>query len=163
MFTPIKRADLVAAARRFRGTPFVHQGRNRDGVDCLGLLLAAGRACNPEIDAYWREMALAEGRPLLKSGNPIDDPRYDITPNAAEMKLWLEYVAVRKNNLVPRPGDVLTFLLNQNPAYLGFATEVQGRLYVLAAFSTARMVTERALTGHLRASLRGVYETRGIV
>jgi len=163
MFTPIKRADLIAAARKFRGAPFVHQGRGRAGVDCLGLLLVAGRACNPGIDAYWRELALAEGRPMLKSGNPIDDPRYEIAPNAAEMKEWLDYVAVRKVGLVPTPGDILTFSFNLNPAYLGFATEVQGRPYVLAAFSTAKMVTERSLTGHFRASLRGVYEARGVV
>jgi len=163
MFTPIKRADLVAAARKFRGVPFAHQGRSRGGLDCLGLLLTAGRACNPEIDAYWRELAIAEGRPLLKPGNPIDDPRYDITPNPAEMTAWLDYCAVRKAVLAPRPGDILTFLMNLNPTYLGFATEVQGRPYVLAAFSTARMVTERALTGHLRAQLRGVYEPRGVV
>jgi cell wall-associated NlpC family hydrolase len=32
---------LIDAARSFVGTPFLHQGRNRRGLDCIGLVIAA--------------------------------------------------------------------------------------------------------------------------
>jgi cell wall-associated NlpC family hydrolase len=37
--------DIVTEARTYLGVPWVHQGRSRDGVDCLGLaiLVAAAR------------------------------------------------------------------------------------------------------------------------
>jgi cell wall-associated NlpC family hydrolase len=33
------RADIVARAREWIGTPYRHQGRRRDGCDCLGLIV----------------------------------------------------------------------------------------------------------------------------
>lgn len=38
----VSRAEVVAAARRWVGVPWLHQGRNRHGVDCAGLLLVVG-------------------------------------------------------------------------------------------------------------------------
>ncbi len=35
---------LVAEARSWVGVPFLHQGRSRDGVDCVGLVVAVCRA-----------------------------------------------------------------------------------------------------------------------
>lgn len=37
-------ADIVQEARTYIGTPWVHQGRSRDGVDCLGLASLVARA-----------------------------------------------------------------------------------------------------------------------
>lgn len=34
-------AALVAAARSFVGVPFLHQGRTRQGIDCVGLVIAS--------------------------------------------------------------------------------------------------------------------------
>lgn len=40
----IKRADIVASARKFVGTPFIHQGRDPvRGLDCVGLIWAVGK------------------------------------------------------------------------------------------------------------------------
>ena len=36
-------SEIVAAARRYKGTPFRHQGRSHRGLDCLGLLAVAFR------------------------------------------------------------------------------------------------------------------------
>lgn len=33
-------ADIVAAARDWKGVPFLHQGRSRHGVDCIGFIAA---------------------------------------------------------------------------------------------------------------------------
>lgn len=40
----IPAADLIATAREWVGVPWVHQGRSRTGIDCLGLLIVVGQA-----------------------------------------------------------------------------------------------------------------------
>jgi cell wall-associated NlpC family hydrolase len=52
----IEAAALVAEARTWIGVPFVHQGRSRFGVDCVGLVLGVRNALEP-----WPE-AMAEAR-----------------------------------------------------------------------------------------------------
>lgn len=41
---PLTRAAIITAARAQLGTPFRHQGRSAQGVDCVGLLICIGRA-----------------------------------------------------------------------------------------------------------------------
>lgn len=52
----MRSADVVAAARGWLGVPYRHQGRSREGVDCIGLVLvvlAQGRALPPGFrDAF---------------------------------------------------------------------------------------------------------------
>lgn len=36
-------AAFVAQARSYLGVPWVHQGRTRDGIDCLGLVVESAR------------------------------------------------------------------------------------------------------------------------
>lgn len=51
----VTRADIIEAARSFLGTPFVHQARQRGvGVDCVGLLMEAGRACGLPVKDFTR-------------------------------------------------------------------------------------------------------------
>lgn len=37
---PLKRTDVVLSAQSYLGVPFVDMGRTRQGLDCLGLLIA---------------------------------------------------------------------------------------------------------------------------
>jgi cell wall-associated NlpC family hydrolase len=52
---------LVAQCRAWLGTPWLHQGRTRSGVDCVGLILAAAaelgikRAASLELADYGRQ------------------------------------------------------------------------------------------------------------
>jgi cell wall-associated NlpC family hydrolase len=50
----IERAQLVTEARRWLDVPYVHQGRTRYGVDCIGLILCVRDALEP-WDALRRE------------------------------------------------------------------------------------------------------------
>jgi hypothetical protein len=43
------RADLLAAARAYLGTPWHHMGRNRRRLDCVGLLLCAARDAGLDV------------------------------------------------------------------------------------------------------------------
>lgn len=38
----IPAAALIEGARTWLGVPYLHQGRSRDGVDCLGLVICLG-------------------------------------------------------------------------------------------------------------------------
>lgn len=56
------RAGIVAAARRYVGTPYLHQGSDECGCDCIGLACAVWRAMiGPEPEAIgpycavWRD------------------------------------------------------------------------------------------------------------
>lgn len=40
---------LDEAARAWLGVPFVHQGRTREGLDCIGLLVMSARGCGLSI------------------------------------------------------------------------------------------------------------------
>lgn len=63
------REQVVAAARSWIGTPFMHQGRLKGvGVDCIGLVIGVGRElgmCAPDFDVtgYARD---PDGRSLMR-------------------------------------------------------------------------------------------------
>jgi cell wall-associated NlpC family hydrolase len=46
----VTREEIVAAARSFLGIRFLHQGRDENGLDCVGFLVAIGKKIGyPEI------------------------------------------------------------------------------------------------------------------
>lgn len=50
-------ARIVAAARAYVGAPWRHQGRTRDGIDCVGMLIAVARDIGvdePDVEGYRR-------------------------------------------------------------------------------------------------------------
>lgn len=43
--TAVTASEFIEAARSYLGCPFHHQGRVRDGIDCIGILVCAARDC----------------------------------------------------------------------------------------------------------------------
>ncbi len=126
------RADVVAEARRWIGTPYRHQGAARGiGCDCLGL-----------VRGVWRALYGAE---------PEVPPAY--TPDWAEPqgeeRLW----AAAARHLVPatlaeaRPGDVVLFRLRSGAVakHLGIQSETGAGPRLIHAYS-GRGVVESPLT-----------------
>ncbi|RMD91745.1 MAG: peptidase, partial [Alphaproteobacteria bacterium] len=77
-------AEVVAEARRWLGTPYVHQASQRGaGCDCLGLLRG-----------IWRALHGSEPEPI---------PPYtmDWAEPAREERLW----HAARRHLLPRPAD----------------------------------------------------------
>ncbi len=69
-FTPVRRAQVIAHARRWIGTPYHHQAsRLGVGVDCIGLVRGVWRALygtEPEtLPGYGRDWSEATGRETL--------------------------------------------------------------------------------------------------
>jgi cell wall-associated NlpC family hydrolase len=73
-------AQIAAAAQSWVGVPFLHQGRNRQGVDCAGLIVAVLREVgwfHPDFRDYPRygrapQVALREA--VERIGQPTATP-----------------------------------------------------------------------------------------
>lgn len=102
---------LVDAARTFEGVRFLHRGRDRQGLDCAGLVWAAYAACGlvlrdfrlygpePHRDGLVRHVVAALGDPL------------QVRPVRAQLLL---------------PGDVVVMRYFREPHHMGIVGE---RLY----------------------------------
>lgn len=123
---------VVLAARRWIGTPYVHQASCRGaGCDCLGLLRGV-----------WRDLHGAEPEPV---------PAYtaDWSEASGEERLW----AAAERHLVARPlpeaasGDVLLFRMRDGGVakHVGLQAETGPGPSFIHAYS-GRGVVESALT-----------------
>lgn len=97
----IPRQRVLVEARKWLGTPFVHQGRNAFGLDCVGLLIVVARGLG--ISDY-------------------DVSGYGRSPDPA----FLRAECARLMHPVPvsarLPGDVLLFRYRAEPQHLAFVT-----------------------------------------
>ncbi len=55
---------LDEAARAYLGTPWLHQGRSRQGIDCVGLLVLSVQDCGYEIQDYTAYIFPPNGRDI---------------------------------------------------------------------------------------------------
>ena len=134
-----ERTALVDSARQWLGVRWRHQGRDRDGVDCGGLLVVAMRGI----------------------GRTMRDKRaYGRVPKDG----WLE--AALAANFGP-PGGVEDIALGRialfrfgksEPDHVGIlACHPQGGLSVIHAYAPWRRVVEHRLDDGWRSRLTGVY------
>jgi NlpC/P60 family putative phage cell wall peptidase len=128
--TPFQ-AAVVAEARAWIGTPYVHQASCAGaGTDCLGLLRGVWRAvvgAEPEpIPAYTPDWGEAGGRELLLT---------------AALRLM-------RPAHVPAPGDVLLFRMRDGSIakHLGIAAGIGPRATFIHAY-TGHGVVESPLSG----------------
>lgn len=131
------RQEFVDAARTWIDTPWVHQGRNRHGVDCIGLLLVTcwslnltdydvtGYGRSPDADFMRRECARL------------------MTPVVGE----------------PEFGDVLIMRFARDPQHVLIRTD-HG---VLHSWASARRVVEVAYPAAWRRRIVAAYRVPGVV
>lgn len=129
--------EIVAEARRWLGTPFVHGGRDRAGVDCVGLLVVVARALRiPHEDtlAYPRRPAAGFVLPSLVAAGLSE---------ADEVG----------------PGRVLVFRSSVSGFvyHVGIAAEHEGRRTVIHATEPPGRVVEVTFAGRLADSLDSVW------
>ena len=139
------RLDVVAQARLWLGTPYVHQASTLGaGTDCLGLLRGVWRAVmgpEPEnVPAYTMDWSEAEG--------------------------CEEMLAAARRCLVEKPcgaalaaGDVVVFLMRAGMVakHLGIVTEAGAQARFIHAY-TGHGVTEHALTDPWARRIAGRFE-----
>lgn len=125
---------LVDCARGWIGVPFRHGGRDRSGVDCVGLVIV----CLHELGVTdWDETA------------------YSRTVNPDRLRKGIERFADRVTDL--RAGDLLLFHVQQEATHVGLCAGDT----VIHAHVTAGHVCEHALDERWRRRIAGVYRWRG--
>lgn len=115
---PLKQ-EFIEAARGWLGVRWLHQGRNRAGVDCVGLLLVAAADVGIELP---------------------DMPGYRRSPNP---ELFVTHI--RNNSLpvsAPEPGTFGVFRDGNQPCHVGIFAERDGNLTLIHAYAGTGKVME---------------------
>lgn len=138
-------ADVTAAARSFLNVPFRHQGRSRDGIDCVGLV------------------TFGVARALGLSG--YDVSTYRRYPKAIGDVLIEDECAREMTEIDPaemRPGDVALFWYGHTRHLAVVADYHAGGLSIVHAYEPAGKVIETRLDDVWRRRLCAVYRLPGV-
>lgn len=133
------REAFIEAARGWIGTRWIHQGRNRAGVDCVGLLLMAAADLGIELP---------------------DMPGYRRSPNP---DLFVTHI--RNNSLSvpsPEPGTFGIFRDGLQPCHVGIFAEQDGQLTLIHAYAGLGVVMEEPFIHDWPAKLVEVRAIEGI-
>lgn len=123
--------EVAEAARAYLGCPWRHQGRNRLGMDCAGLVVLACR------DA---------GRPIKDLKGYTRHPWRDGLVQALESNFTLVDGA-------HEPGDILLFRITRYPQHIGIATD-RGMIH---SHLGSPGVVEHGLDAYWKDRLVGAY------
>lgn len=132
----VPRERFVAEARKWLGVPWVHQGRNRHGVDCIGLLLVVCRSLG--LSSY-------------------DVTGYGRSPNADFMRRECDRLMNRTHD--PQPGDVLIMRFSREPQHVLIRTD-HG---VIHSWSVAKRVVEVRMPDAWSRRIVAAYTVPGVV
>jgi hypothetical protein len=131
---------IVAEAKTWLGVPFRDKGRDRFGVDCIGVPIKVGHALG------------------LTTYDTLDYPR---RPNPADV------LRLARAQLTERPrseadhGMVAVFREPRHPCHVGILErDAAGLMWVIHAYLPARMVVREALTEERRLSMVSVFSFR---
>jgi hypothetical protein len=115
------RDEVVFVARAFVGKPWRHQGRNDQGLDCVGLLVAVARILKvPHEDR-------------------VDYPRDPSNHNLLE---HLRKFSVYVNPTSNLHGTIGIFRESMLPCHVGFFTEVNGVRTLIHSAAKRRLIVE---------------------
>ena len=130
-------AEIVRAARSFLGCRYRHQGRSREGVDCIGLPVCVRSELGlPSLDA---------------------DPGYGRTSVAFEMLSFCKANMVEITRAELQPGDILV-QMDGNVRHMAIVGDyLHGGLSIIHAWLPNRRVTECRLGDEFMATVRGCF------
>lgn len=131
------REIIVSTARGYLGVPYMHQGRTRHGLDCVGLVLMVAHDLNLsdfDIDHYSR---VPSGRMMVRK----------INEQCSRLKLS-----------EIKPGDLLHIAYEKQPQHLALVTD-KGMIHA----DNLRGVVEHRLDDGWRLKVRGAYRLPGVV
>ena len=139
-------ADVVAAAQSWVGVPWRHQGRSREGVDCLGLLIVVARDLG------------------IDRGIDLDAPAFRAYRRLPPAGLAGKLAEHLDRATIIEPGTIGLFALAETqPAHVGiFAPGPGSGLDLIHAYAPAKAVVRHRLTDDWRQNLRALFSYRGV-
>jgi len=119
------RQEIVDAARKYADVPWVHQGRNKYGIDCVGLLVLVARDVG------------------LK---PLDVTTYSQFYNSSILiKAFIENGCKKITKTTAQSGDIMAINIGRCPMHVGILSEKRGIKHIIHAFRPSRFVREEEI------------------
>jgi NlpC/P60 family putative phage cell wall peptidase len=144
------RADVIAEARRWMGTPFQHQGRTRGlGCDCRGLVGGVAVALGLVPPTWWADFDQRFGG-------------YPTQPPPGMMARACDAFMVPTDD--PQPGDVVIIAFASDPQHMGILADyAHGGLSLIHAIAYGSAgVREHRLSPTWRALVTRAYILPGV-
>lgn len=127
-------SKIVEAARTLIGTPFIHQGRGKSGLDCVGVAVATLALCGYEID---------------------DVKGYPKTPIGVLQGVIEGQTGVTKVK-DPEPGDFLLMRFKQEPQHVA----VYAGKTIIHSYEVVGKVVEHNFSEEWRQRVVAVYRVK---
>lgn len=141
-----KRADIIACARTYIGTPFQHQGRIKGrAMDCVGLVLCVGKELGLSVPDY----------PLNYDPEPTDDTVL------RECKKYLREILVEQM----QPGDVACMDVGGRvvmPSHTCIISPLAPGVGIIHAYNWIGKVCEHTLDKAWRDRIVAVFQFPGL-
>jgi NlpC/P60 family putative phage cell wall peptidase len=140
----MKRADIVAVARTWIGTPFVHQGRIKGlGCDCVGIPLCVAQ----ELGADDKD-----GQPMTGKMYASYSPQ----PEGNYVHRMCQKHLVQKPVRQMKPGDVISMNVISAPCHVGILGDANGLTIIHAYSGASNKVVEQPMDVKWRRRIAGL-------
>ena len=148
---PITREQVIAVARSWVGTPFMHQGRVKGkACDCVGLPVMIAK----ELGVRSRTK---EDGDLDDGGNYTHEPEGTVVLDAARRHLFEKPAAEM------RPGDALVLRMPNRPCHMAIIGEYNGRLTLIHAYNRIKEeVVEHHIDEYWRRQVVACFRFPGV-
>lgn len=133
--------DVIVAARSWLDVPFIHQGRSREGVDCVGFVICC----------------LRDDLSLLPKCFDVNG--YGHKPDGT---LFSE-CDKRLTRAKPKPGGIFVMRFAEEPQHMGFIVPYRhGGFAIIHALSRRHRIVEHRLDKLWESRILGTFEIPGV-
>ena len=137
----VSRTQIVEEARKWKGTVFHHQGRlicqgkNKGGVDCIGLLVGVCKG-----------LAISDNAGVLL--HQFDRIDYAREPQGNLLRDGLSKHFTNVEPSTVKAGDILLFKMALQPQHIAIVTDVCGKdIFIIHAWQPVGKVVEHRISG----------------
>ena len=134
------RQQIIDQARTYQGVPYLHQGRNKGGVDCIGLIVAV------LMDLDIHDFSYACNYSIYPDGQTLIDR-------------VAEHCTATAN---PQPGDLLIFRIRKAPQHCAILSSRNGEETLIHAYQGVEYVSEHGFDAKWRSRLVQAFALPGV-
>lgn len=128
--------EIAQEAKKWIGTRFLHQGRSKEGIDCVGLVVKVAENLGYSVE---------------------DEKGYNRTAQGYAFQKYFDKQAKKIKTSDIRPGDLLIFADSKYPCHVAIYVETKGIPCIVHAHALRRKVLEEPFEGEWKSKLRGAY------